>query len=125
MTISQEIRLENLDDGPGLLKIPFKLGQMKITTHHHTFIQYVQLSNIETNVRFLQTQLTLCQNQMTNDTYALYEIQLEYLAGKLGNVLKQLRSLEPNRAKRRTCRRTRFNNKKPNRKSRSRGCGKV
>lgn len=98
MTRPQEIRLESLDEGPGLL--PFKLGQMKITTHHHTFIQYIQLSNIENNVHSLQTQLRNCQNQMTNDTYALYEIQLEYLANKLGNVLKQLRSSEPNRAKR-------------------------
>lgn len=94
----QEIKLESLDDGPGLL--PYKLGAMKITTHYHTFIQYVQLSNIEYNIRSLKTQLIQCQNRMNNDTYSLYEIQIKYLTNKLGNVLRQLQSLEPNRAKR-------------------------
>lgn len=94
----QEIKLESLDDGPGLL--PYKLGLMKLTTHHHTFIQYVQLSNIENNVQSLRTQLVTCQNRLTNDTYALYEIQIKYLTNKLDSVLRQLKSLEPSRAKR-------------------------
>lgn len=98
MTRLQEIKLESLDDGPGLL--PYKLGLMKLTTHHHTFIQYVQLSVIENSLHSLQTQLVTCQNQLTNDTYVLYEIQIKYLANKLDNVLRQLKSLEPNRAKR-------------------------
>lgn len=37
---------------------------------------------------------------MTNDTYSLYEIQLNYVTDKLGKIMTQLKSLEPNRAKR-------------------------
>lgn len=101
MTQLQEIRLESLNDGPGLL--PFKLGSMKLTTHYHTFIQYVKLDDLETNIHSLQTQLLDFRNRMSNETYNLYEIQINYLANKLGNVLKQLHSLEPsgiNRMKR-------------------------
>lgn len=37
---------------------------------------------------------------MTNETYSLYEVQIEYLTNKLDKVLSQLQSLEPNRVKR-------------------------
>lgn len=98
MTRLQEIKLESLNDGPGLL--PFKLGSMKLTTHLHTFIQYVKLDDIETNIHSLETQLLDCRNRMSNITYNLYEIQINYLANKLGNIVKQLHSLEPSRVKR-------------------------
>lgn len=94
MTRPQEIKLDSLDDGPGLL--PYKLGLMRLTTHHHTFLQYVQLNDIEDNVHSLQTQLLSYRERMTNETYLLYEIQIDYLTNKLGKVLNQLKSLEPN-----------------------------
>ncbi|XP_069364789.1 uncharacterized protein [Maniola hyperantus] len=37
---------------------------------------------------------------MNNDTYSLYEIQIDYLTNKINNVLDQLKTLEPNRVKR-------------------------
>ncbi|XP_028167798.1 uncharacterized protein LOC114364678 [Ostrinia furnacalis] len=73
---------------------------MKLTTHHHTFIQYVDLNDIEDKINSLQIQLKSYEQRLTNDTFLLYETQIDYLGNKLNKVLKQLRSLEPNRAKR-------------------------
>lgn len=98
MTQPQEIRLESLADGPGLL--PYKLGPTRLTTHHHSFVQYIQLNDIEDKVNVLQTQLDSLSTKLINDTYLLYEAQIHYLTNKLGKVSSQLKSLEPNRAKR-------------------------
>lgn len=98
MTRLQEIKLESLDDGPGLL--PYRLGLMKLATHYHTFLQYVHLNDIEVNVHSLQTQLFDFRERLTNDTYSLYELQIDYLTNKLDKVLSKLDSLEPKRAKR-------------------------
>ncbi|XP_063823802.1 uncharacterized protein LOC135073563 [Ostrinia nubilalis] len=98
ITRSQEIKLESLADGPGLL--PHKLGPMRLTTHHHTFIQYVQLDLIQEKVDSIQTQLTSYKSRLINDTHLLYETQIDYLTEKLGKVSVQLKSLEPNRVKR-------------------------
>lgn len=95
---SQDIRLETLDDGPGLL--PFKLGPTKLITHHHTFLQRIQLNDIEDKISTLQTQIQTFETRLPNDTYALYELQITYLNNKLEKALTQLASLEPNRAKR-------------------------
>lgn len=98
MLEAQEIILESLDDGPGLL--PFKLGQTSLTTHYHTFLQYVELDNIEDQINNLQTQLSDFKTRLGNDTYALYELQIEYLNVKVRKILSHLQSLEPNRSKR-------------------------
>ncbi|KAL0883675.1 hypothetical protein ABMA27_015800 [Loxostege sticticalis] len=73
---------------------------MRLTTHHHTFIQYVQLNDIRDKIDTLQNQLNSYKTQLINDTYLLYETQIDYLSDKLGKVLVQLNSLEPNRVKR-------------------------
>ncbi|XP_072933555.1 uncharacterized protein [Epargyreus clarus] len=93
-----DIKLESLADGPGLL--PYRLGTMRLTTHHHTFLQYVNLKDIEDKINFIQTQLRSYQNRLINDTFTLYELQIDYLYDRLDKVLYQLQTLEPNRAKR-------------------------
>lgn len=96
--MAQEIKFESLAEGPGLL--PYKLGPTRLTTHYHTFLQYVQLTEIEDKITLLQTQLFNYKSQLHNDTYLLYEIQIDYLTNKINKILVQLKSLEPNRAKR-------------------------
>lgn len=60
----------------------------------------MQLNDIEDKVNLLSTQLRGYRRQLTNDTYVLYEIQIDYLTDKLSKVSKQLKSLEPTRVKR-------------------------
>lgn len=96
--ISQEITLESLDDGPGLL--PFRLGTTKLITHFHTFLQYIQLKDIRDKIEVLQIQLTDFKHQLHNHTYMLYELQIEYLSSKLVKVINHLETLETTRIKR-------------------------
>lgn len=98
MTWTQQINLESLADGPGLL--PYHLGTMRLTTHHHTFLQYVDLNDIEDKVSQIQGQLLTYKDRLINDTYTLYEIQIDYLLTKLNKILIQLQTIEPNRTKR-------------------------
>lgn len=93
-----EIRLESLDSGPGLL--PFKLGPTRLTTHYHTFLQHVQLSDIQDKISELQSQILTYETRLPNNTYILYELQISYLKNKLNKTLEQLHSLEPSRVKR-------------------------
>lgn len=95
---SQEIKLESLDSGIGLL--PFKLGPLRLITHYHTFLQYVNLDDIENTLSTLQTQFRYIKLHMMNNTYSLYEYQIDYLSDKLSKVTDQLRTLEPRRSKR-------------------------
>lgn len=94
----QEIKFESLDDGPGIL--PYKLGPMKITTHYHTFLQYIKLDDIEDKTHSLQNHLHNYQNQLPSDIYSVYEIQINYLLNKLDEILYQIKSLQPTRSKR-------------------------
>lgn len=73
---------------------------MRLTTHHHTFLQYVNLSDIEEKVNLVQTQLRSYQDRLVNDTFTLYEFQINYLYNRLDKILNQLQTLQPNRAKR-------------------------
>lgn len=95
---AQEIKLDNLDDGPGLL--PFKLGHTRLITHYHTFLQYIELDKIEHEISLLKGQLQDFENKLTNDTFILYELQINYLANKTDKILDHLSSLEPSRTKR-------------------------
>lgn len=95
---SQEITLESLDDGPGLL--PFHLGATKLITHFHTFLQYIQLKDISDKIEVLQVQLSDFKRQIHNHTYILYELQIEHLSSKLVKVINHLETLETTRAKR-------------------------
>lgn len=94
----QEIRLESLADGPGLL--PYKLGRTRLITHYHSFLQYIELDNIENKALDVKNQLLHFQTKLDNDTVAIYSLQINYLLQKIGKVENHLKGLEPNRVKR-------------------------
>ncbi|KAJ8719597.1 hypothetical protein PYW08_011772 [Mythimna loreyi] len=96
--VNQEITLESLGDGPGIL--PFRLGATKLITHHHTFLQYIQIKDIEDKIKILQDQLDNYRQNLNNDTYMLYEVQLNYLSDKMLSVMHHLDTLKPGRVKR-------------------------
>lgn len=98
LTQGSEIKLESLDDGPGLL--PYKLGPMRLTTHYHTYLQYIRLDEIKDKISLTFEQLQTCKTRLINDTYLLYENQIGYLINKLEKVANQLETLEPSRIKR-------------------------
>lgn len=98
MTLTKEIRLESLEDGPGLL--PFNLGHTRLTSHFHTFLQRIRLDDIEDKINVLHSQILTFETQLPNDTYILYELQIHYLNNKLKSALTQLKGLEPRRVKR-------------------------
>lgn len=93
MMQAQEIKLESLADGPGLL--PYKLGATRLITQYHTYLQYIQLNDFEDNINLLQHQLQTYQSRLPNDTYDLYELQINYLSKKTNKAWIQLKSLEP------------------------------
>ncbi|KAL0832338.1 hypothetical protein ABMA28_001771 [Loxostege sticticalis] len=95
---TQEITLESLDDGPGLL--PFRLGATRLTTHYHSFVQYVDIKDIDSKIYLLQDQLLDFKHRLSNDTYVLYELQIEYLSTKLLKVIDHLGTLKLRRSKR-------------------------
>lgn len=97
-TLALEIRLESLDEGPGLL--PFNLGQTKLITHYHSFLQYVEITDIENRLDSIQTQLEFFQNKLDNQSFLLYELQINHLYHKLDKISSQLKTLEPGRSKR-------------------------
>lgn len=97
-TLALEIRLESLDEGPGLL--PFNLGQARLITHYHTFLQYIELTDIENRLESVTTQLDYFQTKLDNRTFVLYELQINHLSYKLAKIRSQLKTLEPNRSKR-------------------------
>ncbi|XP_013135361.1 PREDICTED: uncharacterized protein LOC106100847 [Papilio polytes] len=61
---------------------------------------YIKLSDIEDRTDTIKTQLRTFQTQLDNETYLLYETQINYLTNKLDKVTDQLKSLKPSRAKR-------------------------
>ncbi|KAJ8718732.1 hypothetical protein PYW07_016288 [Mythimna separata] len=98
LTWAQEINLERLDNGPGLL--PFKLGPMQLITHYHTFLQNIELTHIDNNINEIRTQLNKALDRLDNYTSTLYELQLDNLHSKLNKASSHLQSLKPNRFKR-------------------------
>lgn len=94
----QEIKLENLDDGPGVL--PFKLGPCNMVSHYHSFLQHVDVHELQEKVNLVQTQLNNISPHLNNNTLSLFEPHIEYLKEKLQTVLDQLQSFEISRSKR-------------------------
>ena len=95
---SQEIKLESLDESPGIL--PFRLGTTRLISHYHTFIQTVNLHDIRHKINILQSQLSNFKTKLANDTYMLYELQVDYLTNKLSILLDHLDTLDSSRNKR-------------------------
>lgn len=95
---NREVTFENLEDGPGLL--PFRLGSTRLITHYHTFIQYTKLRDIADKIELSQNQINEFKHRLSNDTFILFELQIEYLSRELSKVLDHLETLQPNRVKR-------------------------
>lgn len=98
MTQAEEVTLESLDNGPGLL--PFKLGPTKLISHYHAFLQHVDLNDIDYKIDTVRTQLLNLGPQLNNNTFSLYEPHLSFLSAKLERVSEQVRTFEPDRVKR-------------------------
>lgn len=96
--LTQEIKLENLDDGPGVL--PFKLGSCNIISHYHSFLHYINLQDLQNKINSVHSQIDELSPGLNNRTLSLYEPHINYLKHKLLTVLEQLQSFEINRVKR-------------------------
>ncbi|CAK1601383.1 unnamed protein product [Parnassius mnemosyne] len=96
--LMQEIRLESLSDGPGIL--PFKLGPARILSHYHAFLQYVNLQELGDKVNSVKTQLISISPNLNNITNSLFQPHIDYLKNKLESVTIQLSSFKTNREKR-------------------------
>lgn len=73
---------------------------MRLTTHYHTYLQYIDLDVIESKINSTYMQLETYKTRLTNETYLLFENQIDHLLTSLNKVNIQLKSLEPVRAKR-------------------------
>nr|XP_037875420.1 uncharacterized protein LOC119630360 [Bombyx mori] len=98
LTTAHEIKLETLENGPGLL--PFKLGQTRLVSHYHSFLQYIELADVDNRLDSVQTQLKYFKDQLDEHTYLLYELQINYLTSKITKINCKINSLKPNRVKR-------------------------
>ncbi|XP_063823019.1 uncharacterized protein LOC135080435 [Ostrinia nubilalis] len=96
--VAQEILLDSLEDGPGIL--PFKLGPTKIISHYHSFLQFIDIDYIQSKVNLVRSQLNDVRPQLNNKTLNLYEPHIDYLSKKLEKVADQLQTFEMNRVKR-------------------------
>lgn len=94
----QEIKLESLDDGPGIL--PFKLGSARFISHYHSFLQDIDLQKLQNKVISVNDQIDNFSPQLHNKTNALFEPHLDYLKNKLVSVLEQVETFQINRVKR-------------------------
>lgn len=58
------------------------------------------MTEIQHNIDLVQDQLQNFRSRLENDTYLLYELQIDHLSDRLAKAAIQLLSLEPNRQKR-------------------------
>lgn len=74
---------------------------MALITHYHSFLQSIDLHDIEINIQLVYSQLDTIKSQLHGkDTKFLYESQLNYLSTKIDKASTELRNLQPNRPKR-------------------------
>lgn len=95
---AEDITLERLEDGPGLL--PFKLGAAKIVSHYHSFLLYIDLDDIQSKVNEVALQLSEFKPLINNSTLSLFDPHISYLTDKLNQLSSQLESFKPSRSKR-------------------------
>lgn len=98
LTRAEDISLDPLENGPGLL--PFKLGATKIISHHHSFLLYINLADIQSKVDLVKLQFKEFNPLVNNRTSTIFEPHLNYLENKLEKISLQLESFEPSRNKR-------------------------
>lgn len=95
---AEEIILESLDNGPGLL--PFKLGPTKIISQYHSFLQPIDLNDMASKVSVVKAQLNRIRPQLNNYTQYMYEPHMEHLDSKLNKISEQLQTFTSTRVKR-------------------------
>lgn len=97
-TYAQDVKIESLDDGPGIL--PFKLGPTRITSHYHSFLQYIDLQELQNKITSVQTQIHDISPDLNNKTLDLFEPHINYLKDKLQSTFDQLQTFKTKREKR-------------------------
>lgn len=97
-TRGQDVTIESLDNGPGLL--PFKLGPAKVVSHYHSFLNYIDLDNIQTQIKLVKAQISNLTLLLNNKTSALFEPHIQHLNTKLEKIFNMLLTFEPRRVKR-------------------------
>lgn len=96
--ITQEIKLECLDEGPGIL--PFKLGPTKLVSHYHSFVQLVSFQDLRDKINSVRTQLDDVAPKIHSKTNSLLEPHISFLRNKVDSVSQQLETFEIKRTKR-------------------------
>lgn len=87
-----------MDKGPGIL--PFKLGPTKIVSHHHIFLENINLKLIQQKIDSIKAQVSIAAKNITNSNFVLFKYQVLHLFQKLDKISVQLDSLQPSRSKR-------------------------
>lgn len=90
--------MESLDNGPGLL--PFRLGPTNIVSNYHSFLQVIDLKDLQTKLNSISSQLDGIGPELNNKTSSLFEPHINYLKNKLVVLSEQLQTFESNRVKR-------------------------
>ncbi|XP_045487755.1 uncharacterized protein LOC123689889 [Pieris rapae] len=98
IAMTQEIRLENMDNGPGLL--PFNIGLTDIITHYHTFLHFIELDEIGLKIETLKTQIHDIEGYFDNHSLPISKARLQHLTEKLDKASLLLNTLKPGRVKR-------------------------
>ncbi|XP_045484877.1 uncharacterized protein LOC123689348 [Pieris rapae] len=98
IAMTQEIRLENMDNGPGLL--PFNIGLTDIITHYHTFLHFIDLDEIGLKIETLKTQIHDIEGYFDNHSLPISKARLQHLTEKLDKASLLLSTLKPGRVKR-------------------------
>lgn len=73
---------------------------MRLTTHYHTFLHYIELTDIKDNLNLVKMQLSQIEERLDNNSHSLFDYQLEHLNSKIDKASSQIISLEPHRSKR-------------------------
>lgn len=94
----QEITVESLDNGPGLL--PFKLGAAKIVSHFHSFLSHIDLENVHLQIEVVKTQMAELSPLVNNKTLFLFDPHLKHLNSKINLIISKISMFESTRSKR-------------------------
>lgn len=75
------------------------MGTSKIISHHHTFLQDIDIEAIENKIIALKSQLSNVAFAITESSPS-FSHQIQYICGKLDKALTQIETFLPTRAKR-------------------------
>lgn len=95
---AQEINLDDLGNGPGLL--PFKLGPTVIISHFHTFLQDIDIEVIQKNIYDIKLQLGDVASNISTTDLTYFKYHIKHLYSKLDHILAQVDTFLPTRVKR-------------------------